>query len=72
MVLNQPFHRTLKNLTDLNTCCLRSLLQNLLVTVSYGTNKMYRILLIIILHHVSAEKSDKALRTSSGDSFSID
>ena len=41
MVLNQSFHRTLKNLTDLNTCCLRSLLQNLLVTVSYGTNKMY-------------------------------
>lgn len=36
-------------------------LQNLLVTVSYGTNKMYRILLIIILHHVSAEKSDKAV-----------
>ena len=41
MVLNQPFHRTLKNLTDLNTCCLRSLLQNLLVTVSYGTNNMH-------------------------------
>ena len=61
MVLNQSFHRTLKNLTDLNTCCLRSLLQNLLVTVSYGTNKMYWILLIIILHHVSAEKSDKAV-----------
>ena len=62
MIFYQSLHRTLKYLSYSETGFFCRLLEYFFVAISNGADKTYRILCIIILHHISADESDKAVK----------
>lgn len=67
VIPDQPFHRALHNLADGDSRFLCGFLQYFSVIIGDRTDEMCRILCVVILHHVSLQKSDEAVEYQSVD-----